>query len=75
MVLNLTPEQEARVTRLADQSGKTLSDVMTDTALWLLNLEQAHDASLERSLEQANRGEFIDEEEMDRRFAGMIRPR
>ena len=75
MILDLTPEQEAKVIHLAQQSGRSVNDVMTETAAWLLQLESAHDASLERSLEHADRGEFIEEEEMDARFARMMQPR
>lgn len=73
MVIELTPEQEAKMRHLAQQSGRTLSDVVTETAVWLTRFEQNHEASLQLSLEQADRGEFIEEEEMDTRFARMMR--
>jgi hypothetical protein len=41
--------------------------------VWLSRFEKDHEASLQLSLEQADRGEFIEEEEMDARFARMMR--
>jgi predicted transcriptional regulator len=72
MHIDLTPEQEARIVALASRDGKNLRDVMTDTAVWLLEMDAAHDAALTHSIAQADRGEFIEEEEMDRRFARMM---
>jgi predicted transcriptional regulator len=72
MHIDLTPEQEARISALATSNGKNLRDVMTETAVWLLQMDAANDAALTRSIAQADRGEFIEEEEMDRRFARMM---
>jgi predicted transcriptional regulator len=73
MVIHLTPEQEAKMQQMALQSGRSLGEVVTETAVWLTKFDQNHDASLQRSLDQADRGEFIEEEEMDVRFARMMR--
>ncbi len=59
--------------QMALQSGRSLGEVVTETAVWLTKFDQNHDASLQRSLDQADRGEFIEEEEMDVRFARMMR--
>ena len=71
--IKLTPEQEAKVKQMAQETGRSLGDVVTETAVWLSRFDINHDASLQRSLDQANRGEFIEEEEMDARFARMMR--
>ena len=75
MHIDLTPEQEARIAALAHRDGKDLRDVMIDTAVWLLEMDAAQDMALTRSIAQADRGEFIEEEEMDRRFAQMMQSR
>ena len=75
MVLDVTPEQEAQLREAASQDNRSVSDILTSTAVWLLKLEGSRDQSLRLSLEQADRGEFIEEEEMERRFASMMQPR
>ena len=72
MTIEVTPEQEARIHHAAQQSGRSVGEVLTEAALWLLKFEESHEASLQRSLEQADRGEFIEEEEMDARFERMM---
>jgi predicted transcriptional regulator len=72
MTLEVTPEQEARIQQAAQQSGRSVSEVLTEAALWLLKFEESHDASLQRSLDQADRGEFLEEEEMDSHFERMM---
>ena len=51
MVLDLTPEQEAQIRKVAAQDSRSLSDILTSTAVWLLKLERSRDESLRRSLE------------------------
>ena len=72
MVLDLTPEEEARILQVAGQDGRSLGEILTQTAVWLLKIEASQDEALERSLSQADRGEFVDEGEMERRFARMM---
>lgn len=75
MVIDLSPEQEAQIREVAAQDSRSLSDILTSTAVWLLKLEGSRDESLRRSLEQADRGEFIEEEEMESRLAKMLQSR
>jgi predicted transcriptional regulator len=49
--------------------------VVTDAAVWLSSLEQGYDDALERSIAQADRGELIEEAEMEARFQRMMQPR
>jgi predicted transcriptional regulator len=72
MVIDLTPEQEARLLRQAQHSGRALSDLMCETASWLLQFEENDEAELQRGLDQADRGEFIEHEEMEARFGRMM---
>ena len=75
MVLNLTPEQEAKIAEQAKLTDRSPEEMVTEAALWLLQFEQNHEASLQRSLEQADRGQFVDEKEVEARFARMLEPR
>ncbi len=71
MVIDLTPEQEALILDEAKHEGKSPEEVVTETLLWLVRQREADRASIQRGLDQADSGESIDEEEMDRRFARM----
>ncbi len=68
MTIDLTPEQEGRIRKVAGYDTRSLGEILTNTAVWLLKLEGSQDEALRRSLEQADRGEFVDEEEIERRF-------
>ncbi len=68
MTIDLTPEQETRIRLAAGQDTRSLGEILTNTAIWLLKLEGSQDEALTRSLEQANRGEFVDEQEIERRL-------
>jgi predicted transcriptional regulator len=70
-----TPEQEARIQTVSQRSGRELREVVTDAAVWLSSLEQGYDDALERSIAQADRGELIEEAEMEARFQRMMQPR
>jgi len=72
MNIEFTPDQEARIHHAAQRSGRSVGEVVAEAALWLLKFEESHDASLQCSIEQADRGEFIEEEEMDARFERMM---
>ena len=72
MVIELTPEQEALVLDTVRHEGKTVEQVVLETMLWLAETEKEDRAAIQRGLDQADRGEFVDEEEMDRRVAKML---
>jgi uncharacterized protein (DUF1778 family) len=70
--IDLTPEQESLLREAAQHEGKSVDDLVLGATLWLAQREAADRASLQRSIEQADRGEFISEEEMDARIARML---
>jgi len=72
MTLDLTQDEQALLARAAEDEGTSLSDFVTKAALWRAQQTEADRASLRRGLAQADRGEFIEEEEMDSRFAKML---
>jgi len=72
MELILTYAQEAKLGEIAEREGKSVTDLLTDTAVSIIQLEEHHWAAVDRALAQAERGEFIEEEEMDRRFEAML---
>jgi predicted transcriptional regulator len=68
MELHLTPEQEKRLSRIAQHEGKALEELATERVLSLLDDEDGFRAAVREGLAQADAGEFIEEEEMDRLF-------
>jgi len=70
MEIPFTHEQEAELAATAEHQGKNVADLVIDSVR--LQTEKYYDEKLKRSIAQADRGEFIEEEEMDRRFAEMI---
>ena len=72
MEIPFTNEQEAELVAAAEHEGKAISDWILETVKLRLQTGKYFQAKLDRSIEQANRGEFIEEEEMDRRFASML---
>ena len=73
MVIDLTAEEEEFVLETAKHEGKTVPQVVVETLQWLVQLDEEDRAAIQRGIEQADRGEFIEEEEMERRFRAMLR--
>jgi len=74
MEVRFTPEEEARLTRIATQEGVDPAELVKDAALRLLEDDTRFRAGIRKGIEQADRGEFIEEEEMDARVKRMFRP-
>lgn len=74
MEVRFTPEEEARLARIATQEGVDPAELVKDAALRLLEDDARFRAGVRRGIEQADRGKFIEEEEMDARVKRMFRP-
>lgn len=74
MEIRFTPEQEAQLSRMAAQEGKDPEQLVAGAALRLLEEDARFRAAVQRGIEQADRGELIDEEKMDARLARMFKP-
>jgi predicted transcriptional regulator len=72
MEVRFTPEQEARLSEVASFEGTDPEHLVMNAAVRLLEDDARFRAAVRRGLAQANRGEFIEEEEMDERFRQMI---
>lgn len=72
MELHLTPEQEAHLHQIAQHEGKDPEQLIIDAALSLLDRDDKFREAVQHGLNQANAGNFIEEEEMDARFEKMI---
>jgi len=74
MEVRFTPEEEARLARIATQEGVAPAELVKDAALRLLEDDKRFRASVRKGIDQADRGEFIEEEEMDARVKRMFQP-
>jgi predicted transcriptional regulator len=71
--VNFTPEQEALLAQIAIAEGTDPEDLVRDAALRLLAEEVRFRAAVEKGIAAAERGEFIEEEEMNARLEAMFR--
>ena len=71
--MRFTPEQEAQLARIASNEGIDVERLVKDAALRLLEQDERFRAAVRQGIAQADRGEFIEEEEMDARFQQMLR--
>ena len=73
MEVHFTPEQEARLAEIATTAGTDAERLVKDAALRLLQEDARFRAAVREGVAQADRGEFIEEEEMDIRLEQMLR--
>lgn len=73
MEVKFTPEQEARITKMAGESGTDPDRLVRDVVTRYLDDEARFLAAVEKGLAAAERGEFVEEEEMDARVERMFR--
>jgi predicted transcriptional regulator len=72
MQVNFTPEQEARLFQIAAHIGKRAEQLVKDAALRILENDARFRAGVQRGIDAADRGEFIEEEEMEARIEQML---
>jgi predicted transcriptional regulator len=72
MAVRFIPEQEARLSKIATREGLDPEELVKDAALRLLEDDARFRAGVRKRLEQADRGQFIEEEEMDARVKRMF---
>jgi predicted transcriptional regulator len=71
--IRMTPEQEAQLAQLAAHLQVDPHKLVMDAALRLIDEDNRFRAGVRKGVEQADRGEFIEEEEMDARVERMLR--
>ena len=73
MEVHFTQEQEAQLAQIARRDGKAdAGELLKDAGLRLLEEEARFRAAVLEGKAYADRGEFIEEEEMDARFEQML---
>jgi predicted transcriptional regulator len=72
MEVHFTPEQQAQLSKLATQEGVDTEKLVQDAALRLLEDDKQFRASVREGLAQADRGEFVEEHEMNQRMKKLL---
>lgn len=74
MEVQFTPDQEARLARIAQRDGLAgPGELLKSAALRMLDEDARFRAAVLEGKAQADRDEFIEESEMDARFEQMLR--
>ena len=64
MEVHFTPEQEAQLSQIATKAGTDAERLVKDAALRLLQDDARFRAAVREGIAQADRGEFVDGEEV-----------
>ena len=73
MEVQFTPEQQARLAQIASQAGTVPENLVTNVVSRYLDEEARFLAAVEKGIAEADRGEFIEEDEMDARVEAMFK--
>ena len=64
MVVDFTPEQEAQLSLIAAYAGTDTAHLVKNAALRLLERKQSFRTAVREGLEQADRGDLIEDDEV-----------
>lgn len=73
MEVQFTPEQEAQLAQIATQEGTQAERLVKEAALRLLEADARFRAAVREGIAQADRGEFVEESEMNARLEQMLK--
>jgi len=73
MEVHFTPEQQAQLAQIASSAGTDPEHLVTNVVARYLDEEARFLAAVEKGLAAAERGEFVEEEEMDARLEAMFK--
>jgi predicted transcriptional regulator len=75
MEVQFTPEQEAQLSQIANYNGTPTEQLVKQAALRLVEEDAEIRAGIQRGIEQADRGELIDHDEVVARFERLLQPK
>ena len=75
MEIQFTPEQEARLSQIANYNGTPAGQLVKQAALRLVEEDEQYQADVDGAIQQADRGQFIDHEEVKARIARSLQSR
>lgn len=73
MQVDFTPEQQAQLAQIASQVGTAPERLVSNVVARFLDEEARFLAAVEKGIAAADRGEFIEEDEMDARLEAMFK--
>jgi predicted transcriptional regulator len=73
MNIQFTPEQEAQLAQIATQEGTDAERLVKDAAVRLLEEDARFRTAVRAGIAQADRGEFIEREDLKARLEQMLR--
>jgi predicted transcriptional regulator len=73
MEVRLSPELQAKLDRVAAQQGRDTEPLVHEAVERLVGYDEWFVREVQKGIEQADRSEFIEEEEMDARVKRMFR--
>ena len=73
MEVHFTPEQQAMLAQIASKTGTVPERLVTKVVARYLGEEARFLAAVEKGISAAERGDFIEEEEMDARLDAMFK--
>jgi predicted transcriptional regulator len=74
MEVHFTPKQQAQIAQIASKAGTVPERLVTNLVVRYLGEEARFLAAVEKGIAAAERGDFIEEKEMDARLEAMFRP-
>ena len=74
MEVHFSPEQQRKLTEIAIKAGTAPERLVANVVARYLDKEARFLAAVEKGIAAAERGEFIEEEEMDARVKAMFEP-
>jgi predicted transcriptional regulator len=74
MEVHFNPDLQTRLTQRATQQGRNPDEWVQDVVARHLDDEERFLAAVEKGIAAAERGEFVEEEEMDARLERMFKP-
>ena len=73
MQIEMTPEQEAQLAQIAAHLHKDPHQLVIDAALRLIDEDDRFRAGVRKGIEEADKGDLIDEVEMNARVERMLK--
>lgn len=67
MEVHFTPDQEMRLLKIAAHEGVDIAELVKEAVLRLLEADTRFRNALRQGIQQADQGQFIEEDEMDAR--------
>lgn len=75
MEVHFTPDELQRLSQIAAHAGTDTGQLVKDAALRLVEEDKKFRAAVQKGIEQADRGELIDHEQVVARIERLFKPR